>query len=502
MMTIAAVPAMTMTTGTTMTIESAGQSGRWRIVGWMVATLALALGIVVVVVRSILLGQVAELANRDVSQELQEFTSFVEQGVDPETGRAFANTERLFETYLSRQQAGSYELMVGWLGDGAKSFELRGAQAPTAAEYDLDRDDQLVKQLTQASSGVHQTPMGELRWGRAVVTTGSGQPDALVVGVFTRVPEAQAHEAVRTLALVSLLSLGLAGLLSWLVAGQILRPVRLVRQAAAEITERDLTRRIPVGGRDDISGLAATFNQMLDRLEDAFAAEQRFVDDAGHELRTPITVIRGHLELMGDDPVERQQTIALVTQELDRMARIVTDLLALAKADRPDFVQLEEAVDLTQLTLDLDAKIQTLANRRWQLRHIAEGSAVVDAQRITQAVLQLAHNAVQHTREGDVISLMSRFVDGEDGGRVLQIAVTDSGPGVAAQDRERIFERFAHGTPADGSRHAGAGLGLPIVKAIAEAHHGWVQVDSPPGQGATFTLVLPLDHTDHPEEAA
>ncbi|MEL4358052.1 MULTISPECIES: sensor histidine kinase [unclassified Luteococcus] len=482
-----------------MTIEGSGRSGRWRIVGWMLATLALALSIVVIVVRSLLIGQVAELANRDVSQELKEFTSFVEEGVDPETGKPFASTKRLFEVYLSRQQAGSHELIVGWLGADATSLEVRGPLAPTPGEYELAQDPELIAELSRASSGVHQTPVGELRWGRSVVSTAQGSPDALVVGVFTRVPEQRAHEAVRTLALVSLLSLALAGLVSWLVAGQILRPVRLVRQAAAEITERDLTRRIPVGGRDDISGLAATFNQMLDRLEDAFEAEQRFVDDAGHELRTPITVIRGHLELMGDDPAERRQTIALVTQELDRMARIVTDLLALAKADRPDFVQLTEPVDIAQLTLDLDAKVQALANRRWQLRHVAEGQAVLDAQRITQAVLQLAHNAVQHTREGDVISLMSRFVDDEQG-RLLQIAITDSGPGVAPPDRERIFERFAHGTPADGSRHAGAGLGLPIVKAIAEAHHGRVQVDSPPGQGATFTLVIPVD-PDRTEQA-
>ena len=137
------------------------------------------------------------------------------------------------------------------------------------------------------------------------------------------------------------------------------------------------------------------------------------------------------------------------------------------------------------------AKVQQLAERRWQLSHVAEGTAVVDAQRITQAVLQLAHNAVQHTRPGDAITLMSRFVEAPGQGRLLQIGVTDTGSGVAPEDRERIFERFAHGTPADGSRHTGAGLGLPIVKAIAEAHGGRVQVDSPPGQGATFTLTLP-----------
>ncbi|MGO4957149.1 sensor histidine kinase [Luteococcus sp. Sow4_B9] len=468
-------------------------SGRWRIVGWMLATLALALFIVVVVVRSLLLGHVAERANEDVTLELQEFTTFVEEGRDPSTGKAFTNTKDLFAVYLGRQQAGEFEMMLGWHGEGTSSYEVRGQGVPRIDEYDIAHDESLLNQIASTSSGVHETPAGELRWGRAVVITGEDTPDALLVGVFTGRAEEQARETVRSLALVSLCSLGLAGLVSWLVAGQILRPVRLVRQAAAEITERDLTRRIPVEGKDDVSDLAVTFNQMLDRLEAGFESEKRFVDDAGHELRTPITVIRGHLELMGDDPEERRQTIALVTQELDRMARIVTDLLALAKVDRPDFVQLVEPVDMTQLTLDIDAKMQTLADRRWQLSHIAEGTALVDAQRITQAVLQLADNAVQHTLPGDAITLMSRFATDADGQRVLQIAVTDTGPGVEPQDRERIFERFAHGTPADGSRHAGAGLGLPIVQAIAEAHGGRVQVDSPPGQGATFTLVLSVD---------
>lgn len=123
--------------------------------------------------------------------------------------------------------------------------------------------------------------------------------------------------------------------IGWAVAGRILAPVRPVRRAAAQLTEQDLTRRIPVQGRDDIALLAETFNAMLDRLERAFAAQRQFVDDAGHELRTPITIVRGHLELMGDDPAEQAETIRLVTDELDRMSRIVEDLLLLAKAERP-----------------------------------------------------------------------------------------------------------------------------------------------------------------------
>ncbi|UUZ43760.2 HAMP domain-containing sensor histidine kinase [Janibacter limosus] len=267
-----------------------------------------------------------------------------------------------------------------------------------------------------------------------------------------------------------------------------------MQTAAEEITEQDLTRRIDVGD-DDVSGLASTFNRMLDRLEEAFRAEQRFVDDAGHELRTPITVIRGHPELMDDDPASREVTLRIVTRELDRMGRIVTDLLAPATSDRPDFIRPTDDVDVALLTVSLEAKVSALATRRWQVSQIAEGTARPDTQRITQAVLQLAQNAVQHTADGDAITLSSQLVDDPELGRALTISIEDTGPGVPESDREQIFQRFAHGEPPDGRRHSGAGLGPAIVRAIAQGHDGRVDVGGRPGVGAVFTLVIPVDDT-------
>jgi signal transduction histidine kinase len=255
--------------------------------------------------------------------------------------------------------------------------------------------------------------------------------------------------------------------------------VRLVRRAAAELTERDLTRRIPIHGRDDIAALASQFNAMLDRLEQAFGTQRQFVDDASHELRTPITIIRGHLELMGDDPAERADVVRLCTDELDRMSRIVADLLVLATAERPDFVR-PEPVEIAELTSDLYAKCRALGDRTWRLASVGECVAAVDPQRITQAVVQLAQNAVQHTLPGEEILLGSSCGDG-----LVSFWVTDHGPGVAPADRERIFGRFARGP----NRRGGAGLGLAIVQAIAEAHNGTVRLTSPPG--ATFALDLP-----------
>lgn len=465
---------------------------RDTIVGWMVLVLFVSLLSVVIVVRESLQLSVTERANADVSQEIAEFRTFTEEGVDPETSKPFTSAERLLTVYLSRQRPGSSEVIVGYVGQEGVVTASYGGGTPRVEEYDLTRDPKVVKQAEQATSGTMDTPAGEMRWARTVVDVPGGDDAMLLVAVFTDNERAEANRTVRTLALVSLGTLLLAGITSWLVAGRLLRPVRLVHEAADEITEHDLTRRIDVGD-DDVSGLASTFNRMLDRLEEAFLAEQRFVDDAGHELRTPITVIRGHLELMDDDPESRRATLRIVTQELDRMGRIVTDLLALAKADRPDFIRATDEVDVSLLTVALDSKVSALADRRWRMSQVAEGSARLDAQRITQAVLQLAQNAVQHTRDGDAITLGSAFVDDPRLGRSLTVTIEDTGPGVPVADRERIFDRFSHGETPDGRRHSGAGLGLAIVLAIAEGHGGRVDVGGEPGVGAIFTLVIPVD---------
>jgi two-component system OmpR family sensor kinase len=143
--------------------------------------------------------------------------------------------------------------------------------------------------------------------------------------------------AIRIAGQVSIVVFIAASALGWLLAGRVLAPLRLLNETARAITDSDLSRRIPVTSDDEISQIAATFNDMLDRLEAAFAAQRQFVDDAGHELRTPITVIRGHLELSGDDPEKRQKILPLLMDELDRMGRIVNDLLLLAKSQEPDF---------------------------------------------------------------------------------------------------------------------------------------------------------------------
>jgi two-component system OmpR family sensor kinase len=276
-------------------------------------------------------------------------------------------------------------------------------------------------------------------------------------------------------------------LLAFVATGRVLAPLRKLRTTAEAITASDLSRRIDVEGDDELADLSRTFNGMLERLDDAFSSQREFIRDAGHELRTPIAIIRGHLELLASldqSQDEREETLALVTDELDRMRRFVDDLLVLAKAERTDFLQLR-TVDIAALVDDVLAKAEGLADRDWRAEVTARGLIVADPQRLTQALLALVDNAIQHTGPDDSVSIGGRV-----NGTKARIWVEDSGPGVPEGDRERIFSRLVRGRRG-ASRYEGTGLGLSIVRAIAEAHGGTVWVGGE--EGARFELILPTD---------
>ncbi len=275
-------------------------------------------------------------------------------------------------------------------------------------------------------------------------------------------------------------------LLAWFTAGRVLYPLRLLTKTAHSITESDMTQRLPVQGRDEIAELATTVNEMLDRLQAAFDSQKEFLKDASHELRTPITVIQGHLEMLQYQP-EKDASIALVMDELERMSRLVNDLLLLAKAERSDFLRLKPE-ELDWLTEEVYLKARGLADRAWRLESKGLSPITVDRQRLTQAVMNLIQNAIRHTEAGDPITLGSSVK-----GDCAYLWVSDTGEGIASVDQTRIFERFVRAT---GDAHSeGYGLGLSIVAAIAQAHGGRVELASQIGHGSTFTIAIPLDGT-------
>lgn len=452
---------------------------RTRVLLAFVVLLAFSTALSVLAIRQLLLGRTSDRVDAALTQEVEEFRALV-RGSNPETGEPFrGDLEAIFDTYLRRNVPASGETVVVTLG--GRVYDRRSSDSGgTPLLRELERR---WVSLRGTERGDVETSIGTVRY-LAVPVRGSRIDGAFVVMSALEGERDEVEDAVRLAALVLLTVLVIASALAWLVAGRVLAPLQQLHATARSISETDLTRRIPASGSDEIAELARTFNAMLDRLEGAFATQRDFVSDASHELRTPITIVRGHLELLSDDPVERRETIALVTDELDRMSRAVEDMLTLAKAERDDFLR-PDALELGALTDEVLDKVRGLAERDWRLESRGEALLHADRQRLTQVVVALASNAMQHTADGDPIWLGSSAGAGE-----ARLWVRDSGPGVEPADQQRIFERFAR-AQAGRRRSEGAGLGLAIVKAIAEAHGGRVELASRPGEGATFTVVIP-----------
>ena len=316
---------------------------RVRIMGWFVLVMAAGLTAVVLLVAEFEYDAVDDRVNRSLDQDAEEFRVFAANAISPD-GQPLRDPELILNLHLRTQYTDPAEVLIGAVGTPeAPQLVFQGRQ-PTPAS-----DPAVVHQIITSddSTGTVATPKGELRWSRVDMlpaNTGDQPAGWFISGFFTDAERPEAASTVRSLIGISAIALLLGAGISWFAAGQILAPIRTVRLTAARLTEHDLTHRIPVDGRDDIAALAEQFNAMLDRLEQAFRTRREFIDDAGHELRTPITIVRGHLELLGDDPAERAEVVRLCTDELDRMARIVDDLLLLAKAGQPDF--LRPAMDL------------------------------------------------------------------------------------------------------------------------------------------------------------
>ncbi|MDT9595033.1 HAMP domain-containing sensor histidine kinase [Nocardioides zeae] len=438
--------------------------------------------------------EVARIANID--QELAEFRQLARSpgpystAPDPETGEAFTGVADLLFGYVQSNVPTEDELLVGWWDDGVEvRQDLDGDRDEVAA---ADEFADAVRPLVEGGGYVEVTVDGldlflTVQPASAAAPDGSIQSGALVVVSYVDVADRQLVETIRTYAVVAAVALLLVVGVAAVQSGRLLRPLRVLRRSAEEISETDLTRRVPETGNDDITALTRTVNGMLDRIENAFVGQRQFLDDAGHELRTPLTILGGHLELLEVDGPEAAETRDLLLDEVDRMSRLVEDLLLLAKSDRPDFLSLRP-VEVADLLPGVLAKARALGERRWTLEVPPERPRrllTADEQRLTQALLQLCGNAVKHTREGDVVAI---GYDAPAPGRV-RLWVRDTGPGVPEADRERIFERFGRSEVAPDDD--GFGLGLSIVSAIVAAHDGTIHVEQADPPGARFVIGLP-----------
>ncbi len=455
---------------------------RIRLLAWYVVLMTFSTLVSMLTIRQVLLVRLQERVEKSLVHEVEEFRRLTKP-FNPITTPPFEdNVAAIFDVFLSHNIPGENEFFITLLNDQFYQSSPEALPAP------ISSDSNLVKhwaKLTHPERGKKVTPTDSILYLAEPVIKGNTH-GVLVVAYSDRGEHNLVNQTVVVVIEVRMAVLAVASVLAWIVAGRVLAPLRLLTETAHLISESDLTRRIPVQGTDEIAELTLTFNQMLDRLQAAFASQRDFINDAGHELRTPITIVRGHLELLGDDPQERRETVELVTDELDRMSRFVDDLLLLAKAEQPKFLTLE-TVDIGFLTEELYTKARALAPRDWRLDKKGVGRIVADRQRLTQAMINLAQNATQHTKDGDVIALGSALINGK-----AHFWVRDTGEGIALADQQRIFERFARSSNSS-RRSEGAGLGLSIVRAIALSHGGRVELVSRLRQGSTFTIVIPLD---------
>lgn len=311
-------------------------------------------------------------------------------------------------------------------------------------------------------------------------------------------PLDEIQEALNQLLLVLSISvplvLVLASLGGLFLANQALKPVDRITRTAQKIGSGDLSQRIPLDGlaKDEIGRLAETFNDMLSRLEASFEQMKRFTADASHELKTPLSILRGEVEIglrRLRSPEEYRDILRSCLEEIGRMSRIVEDLLTLARVDSGDLGIRREKVDLGEVAEEVWRAFYREAVGRG-LRFSLEATRVKvigDRERLRQMIANLVDNAVKYTPEGGWVELT---VGSEDG--LATVTVRDTGEGIPPEHQEKVFERFYRVDKARSREKGGTGLGLSICKGIAEAHGGKITLESEPGVGSVFKVLLPL----------
>ncbi|HEX4564188.1 MAG TPA: HAMP domain-containing sensor histidine kinase [Solirubrobacteraceae bacterium] len=377
------------------------------------------------------------------------------------------------------------ELFAGAEPDNGETQAVQASEGRSAAGLVGAREGYSTERLLD---------VGRLRLLKRTLALGAGARAVIGVGEpLATVSHAQEGVA-RAFVLAGVLALAGALLASFLIGTRVSRPLRRMASVATRVGAGDLRPRITDTGGEgtEVEVLADAFNHMLDRLTEAFASQRAFVADASHELRTPLTVIRGQLEVLASErepsAEDVQRVERLVRAEIDRISRLVDDLLLLAQTEQQQFLRIER-VPLAAFVRELWDGLSLVATRRFELSELPLGTLRADPDRLAQALRNLLANAIEHTREPDGVVRLR--VEADARRNRVRFCVEDDGPGIAPEERERVFDRFHRTDGARDRRSGGTGLGLAIVRAIAQAHGGRVSVGESREGGASFELELP-----------
>ncbi len=478
------------------------QGLRWRLTAWVAAVMLVSVAAIFYVVYS----DTGTVLRQDIDRDVTGDTNQLVQALRPTAGSDARRVLAAAHRYVTGQPYGSTStLLMVLVPSAGAAFNHPEIVSPGAAEsgetsVEEAHERSLAQRLLVPHLGYSVQPVpdvGKMQILERAVTVGTlhavvggGEPLAIVD---------RAQDGVaRTFVLAGALTLALALLASYLAGVRVSAPLRRMATVATRVDAGELEPRMDssVGG-GEVKVLSDAFNRMLDRLAGELKGQREFIADASHELRTPITVIRGQLEVLAAVPdpttADVRRTAQHVQREITRISRLVDDLLLLAQAEHTDFLRYER-FDLPLFVEQLWDGISLTAERRFELGAVPAGELRADPDRLAQALRNLARNAIGHTRNPD--GLVRLEVETTPYGRI-RFSVLDDGPGIPPSERERIFERFHRTDPARSRSEGGAGLGLAIVRAIAEAHQGDVRATEPhPGSGgARIELLLPgFDH--------
>ncbi len=471
---------------------------RWRLAGWVALVTLACIAITFVAVYR---GTGTQLRHQ-IDQELAGDAGELAHNLALADARTPKQLSAAATRYMRDQPFSASSTLLFALVPGAGPStnrpELFGAGKPDNGETPAEQgeENRLASRLLTARDGYSTLllpDVGNLRLlKRAVhvegprdVTIGVGEPLA---------PVGHAQRGVaRAFILAGILALAGAILASYLVGIRVSRPLRRMAAVAARVDAGDLHPRIHDAGAqgDEVKVLADAFNHMLDRLTDAFAGQRAFVADASHELRTPLTVIRGQLEVLAAQPdpsaEEVRRVERLVGAEIERISRLVDELLLLAKTEQTQFLRVE-LIDLAAFVPELWDGMSLLARRRFELGPVPSGTLRADPDRLAQALRNLIGNAIEHTApDHGVVRMRVERAARER----IRFIVEDDGPGIPADQRERVFDRFHRTDAARDRASGGTGLGLAIARAITDAHGGTVRAGESPEGGARIELELP-----------
>ncbi len=407
---------------------------------------------------------------------------------DPHNQSVFGDFERYLESVLGKKPKGKFIQIIdasGKIGAKMNDIETDTIPVPFNTMERALKGEAIYETIESVNPRLRMLtlPIFENKKVTSIIQVGSSMADF--------------DETMRKLLLVMIISIptsiGVTIIVGYFMAKKTLKPVDQIRRAAVKISSTNLDERIDIKGRkDELSRLAQTFNAMISRLKDAFQRVNQFSIDVSHELKTPLTILKGETELglrKDRNNEEYKKLLASNLEEIDRMSRIIDDLLLLSKADRKDVKLNTENISLRDLVADVCINMKIFAENKGVdlfVNELADVRLMGDELKLRRMLWNILENGIKYTQKGGAVTVSSFTNNG-----YACINVQDNGVGISEEDVQYIFDRFYR---ADRSRkrESGSGLGLSISKWIAEAHNGAIEVQSKPSVGSQFSIKLPI----------